>query len=211
MTTLRSLLTLALTALLGLSLAHAHNHGGAKSFDFKDPKGVNAIQFHLDSLLEPIAGTASGITGEVKFDPANPAATRGRIVVASNSLVVTNRTMTEHLHSAGWLDVATYPEITFDIAKLTDVAEDGTHVTAVAHGDFTLRGVTHSISVPVRLTHLKGLYGQRLNRPEMGGDLLVVRGEFTLQRADYNIRSGQNEDKVSPEVRLTIAVVGGAP
>jgi polyisoprenoid-binding protein YceI len=207
----KSLLTLIAFASAWLVSAHAHNHGGAQTFDFKDPKGVNAIQFHLDSLLEPIAGTANGITGEVSFDPANPAATRGTLVVAANSLVVTNQTMTEHLHSAGWLDVANHPEITFKIEQLTDTAEEGAHINAIAHGDFTLRGITHPISVPVRLTHLKGVYGQRLNKPELGGDLLVVRGEFTLLRSDYNIRSGQNEDKVSPEVRLNIAIVGGAP
>ena len=63
-----------LTSLIALGTGLAL-HAAPISFDFKDPKGVNAIQFHLDSLLEPISGTAGGVSGKVTFDPANPAAT----------------------------------------------------------------------------------------------------------------------------------------
>lgn len=195
-----------------LSLAVAGTAFAAPlSFDFKDPKGVNAIQFHLDSLLEPIAGSANDITGTITFDPANPAATAGTIVVATPSLTVTNSTMREHLLSEGWINAAANPEITFAIKGLSHVKTDGNTTTAHATGAFTLKGVTKEVTIPVKITHLKGAFGQRINKPEVGGDLLVVRGEFTISRSDYGIRPGQNEDKVADEIKLTIAVVGGAP
>lgn len=196
--------------LLGLALATSLA-AAPLSFDFKDPKGVNAIQFHLDSVLEPISGTASGVTGAVAFDPANPAATTGRITVATKSLVVSNATMTEHLHSPMWLDVAANPEIVFELTSLTNVSTTGNTTSATAGGKFSLKGVTKEISVPVKLTHLASAYGKRLNKPELGGDLLVIRGEFTINRGDYGIQPGKNEDKVNPEVKLTLAIVGGAP
>jgi len=192
-------------AVLGTSLS------AATSFDFKDPKGVNAISFHLDSLLEPIAGTASGITGTVDFDPANPGATTGTIVVTTNSLTVPNDTMEEHLHSAGWLDASGHPEIVFEITGLEKAMTDGNTTKAHATGNFSLKGVTKAVTVPVTLTHLEGAFGKRMNKPDMGGDLLVVRGEFSISRADYGIKPGQNEDKVADQVDLTIAIVGGAP
>ena len=195
-----------------LSLAIAGSALAAPlSFDFKDPKGVNTIQFHLDSLLEPIAGTASGVTGAVSFDPANPGATAGKIVVAASSLTVSNSMMTEHLQGDNWLDVANNPEITFELGQLTDVQTTGNTTSATATGKFTLKGVTKEISVPVRLTHLAGAFGKRINKPEVGGDLLVIRGEFTINRADYGIQPGKNEDKVNPDIKLTLAIVGGAP
>lgn len=180
------------------------------NFDFKDPKGVNAIQFHLDSLLEPIAGTATGVTGNASFDPANPGATTGRIVVATNSLATSNNTMTEHLHSPMWLDVAANPEITFDVEKLTNVKTNGNDTTATAHGKFTLKGVTKELSVPIRLTYLADALEKR-TRPGNKGDLLVVRGEFTINRGDFGIQAGKNEDKVNPDVKLTFGIVGSAP
>lgn len=195
-----------------LSLATAVVLGAAPiTFDFKDPKGVNAIQFHLDSVLEPISGTASGVTGTVTFDPANPAATTGKIVVATNSLTVSNAMMTDHLRGEQWLNAPAHPEITFELVKLDNVQTSGNDTTATAHGKFTLKGVTKDISVPVKLTYLPGAYGKRLNKPELGGDLLVIRGEFTLLRGDYGIQPGKNEDKVNPEVKITLAIVGGAP
>jgi len=101
-------------------------------FDFEDPKGVNAISFHLDSLLEPISGTASGITGTISFDPQKPASLAGGIVVATSSLTVSNDKMREHLLGNGWLDAPTNPEIRFDIQSIDSVKTDGNTTTATA-------------------------------------------------------------------------------
>jgi len=180
-------------------------------FDFEDPKGVNAISFHLDSLLEPISGTASGITGTISFDPQKPASLAGGIVVATSSLTVSNDKMREHLLGNGWLDAPTNPEIRFDIQSIDSVKTDGNTTTATALGEFTLKGVTQTVSVPVKITHLAGAFGQRMNKPEMGGDLLVVRGKFSVSRSDYGIRPGQNEDKVADKIELSLALVGSAP
>ncbi len=182
-----------------------------QTFDFKDPKGVNAIQFHLDSVLEPISGTAGGVTGTVTFDAANPAATTGKIVVATNSLTVSNAMMTDHLRGENWLNAPANPEIVFELTKLDNVKTSGNDTTATASGKFTLKGVTKEISVPVKLTYLAGAFGKRINKPEVGGDLLVIRGEFTILRGDYGIQPGKNEDKVNPEIKLSLAIVGGAP
>jgi polyisoprenoid-binding protein YceI len=179
-------------------------------FDFKDPKGVNAIQFHLDSVLEAIAGTATDIGGKVTFDPADVPATKGEIEVGAKSLKVSNATMTEHLHSAGWVDVEHHKEISFEFAKLEDVKATGDNKwSATAQGKFSLKGVTKDISVPVTLSYLPGAFGKRLNKPELPGDLLVVRGAFSIQRGDYGIKPGESEDKVSPTIQLTFALVGG--
>src|SRR5471030_566601 len=86
-------------------------YAAPQSFDFKDPKGMNNAIFKLVATLETINGSASGITGTVSFDPENPAATTGKIVVAAESLIVPNPLQKEHMHSANWLDTAKYPEI----------------------------------------------------------------------------------------------------
>jgi polyisoprenoid-binding protein YceI len=181
------------------------------SFDFKDPKGVNAIQFSLDSLLEPISGTGSGVSGLVSFDPANVGATSGKIVVTTASLTVSNSMMTDHLRGEKWLNAPVHPEIVFELVKLDNVQTSGTTTTATATGKFTLHGVTKNLSLPLKLTHLAGAFGKRVNKPEIGGDLLVIRGEFTINRSDYAIMAGQMEDKVNPEIKLTLAIVGSAP
>ncbi len=196
-----TLLSLATTAILTAA---------PQSFDFKDPKGVNAIQFHLDSVLEPISGTANGVTGTVTFDPANPAATAGKIVVATNSLTVTNSMMTEHLRGEQWLNAAANPEISFELGQLSNVKTAGNETTATATGKLSIKGVTKEISVPVKLTYLADALGKR-TRPENKGDLLVIRGEFTIKRADYNIQPGQMEDKVNPEIKLSLGIVGSSP
>jgi polyisoprenoid-binding protein YceI len=77
----------ALVLLLALSSLNGAVLAATQTFDFKDPKGVNNAVFKLDAPLEAISGNATGISGTVSFDPENPAATRGKIVVATSSLL----------------------------------------------------------------------------------------------------------------------------
>ena len=186
-------------------------HAAPLSFDFKDPKGVNNVQFSLDAPLESITGTATGISGTVSFDPANPAATTGKIVLAASSLTVGNSMMKDHLHSAGWLDVATYPEIVFEAKRMANVKTKGDVTTADLSGALTLHGVTKDITIPVSLTYLPGKLGARVNKPDLAGDLLVIRADFAVNRSDYGIKAGQMTDKVAEEIHLKLSIAGAAP
>jgi polyisoprenoid-binding protein YceI len=179
-----------------------------QSFDFKDPKSVNNAVFKLDAPLESINGSANGITGTVNFDPENPAATTGKIVVASETLTVPNPMQKEHMHSANWLDVAKYPEITFETKSLANVKTAGNVTTADATGIFTLHGVSKEITVPVKVTYLPDKLSARV--PNLKGDLLVIRVNFAINREDFNIQKGQYLDKVSTTIELTLSIAGAA-
>ena len=178
------------------------------TFDFKDPKGVNNAVFKLDAPLEAINGSASGVSGTVTFDLDKPGDTKGKIVIAASSLEVPNSMMKGHLQSAQWLDVAKYPEITFEAKELKNVKTEATTTTADVTGSFTLHGVTKEITVPVKLTYLKDKLGDRV--PGMKGDLLVIRANFMIKRSEFGINPGTMADKVAEEINLTLNIAGAA-
>lgn len=186
-------------------------HAAPLSFDFKDPKGVNNVQFKLDAPLESITGTATGISGTVSFDPAAPAATTGRIVLETKSLTVGNPLMAEHLHGANWLDVAKYPTIVFQADKLANVRAKGPQTLADVTGTLTVKGITKEVTVPVTLTYLADKLGARLGDEKLKGDLLVLRANFEINRGEFNIMPGQATDKVAENIALSLAIAGAAP
>ena len=194
---------LAFMALTGAALA------APQTFDFKDPKGINNAGFKLDAPLEAINGSASGISGTVTFDSGNPGATKGKIIVATASLMLPNPMQKQHMLSDKWLDAAKYPEITFESKEFKNVQTAGDTTTADVTGTFTLKGVSKEITVPVKLTYLKDKLGQRV--PDQKGDLLVIRAGFTIKRGDFNIMPGQFEDKVSDTIELTLSIAGASP
>ena len=194
---------LAFIALTGAALA------APQTFDFNDPKGINNAGFKLDAPLEAINGSASGISGTVTFDPGNPGATKGKIIVATASLMLPNPMQKQHMLSDKWLDAAKYPEIAFESKEFKNVQTAGDTTTADVTGTFTLKGVPKEITVPVKLTYMKDKLGQRV--PNQKGDLLVIRSNFTIKRGDFNINPGQFEDKVSDTIELNLSIAGASP
>ena len=181
---------------------------GPLSFDFKDPKGVNNAVFKLDAPLEAINGSANGVSGTVTFDPENPGATKGKIVVAAKSLTVPNPLMQEHMVGDKWLDVKQHAEISFEVKSLANVKTSGNETTADATGTFTLKGVAKEITAPVKLTYLKDKLSARV--PNLNGDLLVIRSTFKLKRSDFGIMPGQAADKVAEEIEIVLSIAGAA-
>jgi polyisoprenoid-binding protein YceI len=198
-----------LSFLLAVALTSSAVFASPRSFDFKDPKGVNNVVFKLDAPLEAINGSANGITGTVLFDPENPASTSGKIVVAASSLQVPNSMMKTHLHSEMWLDVAKYPEITFAAKELKNVKRQSDTTTADLVGTLTLRDTSKEITVPVKLVYLKDKLGSRV--PNQQGDLLVIRSNFSIKRSDFGINPKAPQDKVADEIDLTLSIAGAAP
>lgn len=182
-----------------------------QSFDFKDPKGVNNVQFKLDAPLESITGTATGISGQVTFDAARPEITTGRIVLDTASLTVGNPVMIDHLRGANWLDVAKHPSIVFEAQRATNVRTQGTQVLADISGRLTVKGVTRDVTVPVAFTHLADKLGARLGDEKVKGDLLVLRAAFTINRSEFDIQPGQMTDKVAETIHLSLSIAGAAP
>ena len=191
-----------------LSVAPGVLSADSIKFDFRDPKKVNNVVFLMDAPLESINGTATGVSGTVSFDPAKPAATTGKIVLSTSSLHVDNPVMKKHMLDEGWMHVSKFPTIEFVVGKMTDVKTSGTTIIATTAGKLTVKGVTKKVSVPVRLTYLKGML---IKRNRVPGDLLVLRCDFIIKRSDYGINAGNNEEKVSDEIELKLRVAGAAP
>ena len=196
------LTTLALIALTSGVFA------APQTFDFKDPKGINNAGFKLDAPLESINGTASGVSGTVTFDPENPGATTGKIIIETSSLMVPNSMQRGHMLGAQWLDAAKFPEISFETKEFKNVKTEGDTTTADVTGTFTLKGISKELTVPVKLTYMKDKLGDR--SPGQKGDLLVIRASFSIKRTDFNVNPGQSEDKVSNTIELTLSIAGAS-
>lgn len=185
--------------------------GETLSFDFKDPRGVSQVAFHLDAPLESIDGTAKEIAGTVTVDPDNLSTAKGKIVVTTKSLVVPNPIMRMHLLSKDWLNARSNPEISFEIKKVGRVVQKGADASEVEMtGAFTLNQVTKEIGTKADVIYLPGKLGETTNN-KVHGDLLVVRSNFKIRRGDFGIRPGEFLDKVADEIGLSVSVIGSAP
>ncbi|MEM0967503.1 MAG: YceI family protein [Verrucomicrobiota bacterium] len=201
--------TIKATVISLTAIALQSSLSAAQAFNFEDPKGVNTISFTLDAPLETISGTTNGVTGTVDYDPANPEAMSGTIVVDATSIVVPNPVMLEHLHSEGWINSGEHEEITFDAGSVSNVKKDGDTVTADIKGTFTFHGVSQEITAPLTITYLPGKLKAR-NGGDVDGDLLVIRSNFEINRSDFGVKPGQATDKVAEDVEVSFALVGYA-
>jgi len=102
--------------------------------------------------------------------------------------------------------VAKYPEITFEVVSAKNVKSEGSASSMDVTGNLTIKGVTKTLTVPVKLTYLKDKLKARV--PNMEGDLLVLRANFTIRRSDFGINAAKFEEKVSDEIELNLSLAG---
>lgn len=112
-----------------------------------------------------------------------------RIPVASLQSGQDDRDAT--LHSAPFLNVAQYPEMTFVLVGLRDVqggeeAQGKRSFTATADCEFTVKDKTVAVAVPLRLTFAPFTW-QAMRSGAALTDMLVVRARFDVQHADLGL------------------------
>lgn len=105
-----------------------------------DPAHSSADFTVRHMMVTNVRGSLGAISGTINFDPANLAASSvdATIDVAGISTGVEDRD--NHLCSADFFDVATYPNITFKSTNVEVTGDDSAKIT----GDLTIRDVTGS-------------------------------------------------------------------
>ena len=102
-----------------------------------------------------------------------------------------------HLNSPDFFDTEKYPKATFQSTNI----QEGSNEPGMTHtvtGDLTMRGVTKSVTFPMKL--------------EVTDDRVTGETEFAINRLDWNIAyPGAPDDLVQEKVVLTVKLVAPNP
>jgi polyisoprenoid-binding protein YceI len=118
-------------------------------------------------------------TGEVNFDPADPAKASLRMQIRADSLEVTDdikskdRKEMESAMNQQVLESAKYPSIIFESAAVSVAQLSEGRFQVPMDGNLSLRGVTRRLPVTAQVTLL--------------GDMLRASGEFSILQSDYGV------------------------
>lgn len=113
--------------------------------------------------------------GSIQYVPSKPSETSIDLTVDAKSVFTGVRKRDNHLRSPDFLNVKQYPKITFNSTSVKPLGDTGLQVT----GDFTLHGITRSLTTTVKLTGSgKGPQG-KFRRG--------FKTSFTINRMEYDV------------------------
>ncbi len=94
-------------------------------------------------------GEFTKATGTLVLDPDNVEQSSISVTIDAASVSTGFEALDEHLESSDFLEVETYPEITFVSTSVEQTGDTTANVT----GDLTLHGVTKPVTLETTLTH----------------------------------------------------------
>lgn len=140
-----------------------------------DPAHTSAQFAVRHMMVSTVRGTLGKVTGTVNLDETDPTKSAVEASVDVAGIDTREPKRDEHLKSADFFDVETYPTITFKSKTITRPGETKFEVT----GDLTMHGVTKEIVLvvegspkplkdPMGKLRLGGVATTKLNRKDFG-------------------------------------------
>ena len=127
--------------------------------------------------LAEVPGSFRDFSGTINFDGKDASKSSVNFTAKVTSVDTGVAGRDNHLRNKDFFEVETYPEMTF---KSTKVEKKGDlwNVT----GDFTLKGVTKSITIPFTLNGMM--------KDQKGGVKMGISAQTTINRQDYGVKYG---------------------
>jgi len=139
--------------------------------------GIAFMVRHL--LVARVRGRFTRWSGTMRFDQKNPSASSVDVQIDTNSVDTSEPQRDAHLRSADFLDVATYPRMTFKSTRVERVGD----ATFKVKGELTIRDVTRPVVLDVE-------YGGALRDP-WGNDRAGFTARATIDRKEFGITFNQ--------------------
>jgi len=151
----------------------------------------------IDFVGSKVTGSHDGgfteFEGEIVLVDRDPQKSRVSVAIDTTSLWADHPKLTEHLKSADFFDVASYPRAEFDSTSIV-AGEGGFTIT----GNLRLHGVERSISFPAGI--------------EVTEEGVRTTAEFSIQRFDFGIvYKGKADDLIRDEVLIRLDLRAPAP
>ena len=127
------------------------------------------------AMVTKVRGAFNEFEGSVVLDGDNPANSTAKVTIKAESIDTRNAQRDEHLRNNDFLDVASYPEITFVSTGVRQTGETEFELT----GDLTIKGVTNPVTIP---------FSYEGSATDPFGNLRVgFEGSVTINRKDYGV------------------------
>ena len=136
----------------------------------------SVVLLKVDHLgLADAYGRFNEMSGEVRYNEAEPEKSSMNFEVKANSIDTANEDRDKHLRGPDFFNAAEFPALTFKSTKVEKKGEEEFVVT----GDFTVRGTTKPVTFDFELGGTgKGMQGE--DRFGGGADFTVKRSEFGI-------------------------------
>jgi polyisoprenoid-binding protein YceI len=190
----------SLTERFALGGAVQTGESGTYNFD----KAHSFIGFKVKHMgLVEVPGFFRDFTGTIIYDAKDPSKSSVEFAAKATSVDTGVGGRDNHLRSPDFFEVEKFPELTF---KSTKVEKKGRGW--VVTGDFTLKGVTKSISLPFNVAGF-------LPADQRSGGKMGVTAETTINRRDYGVNYGSNMPNgtavLSDDVKISLQVEANRP
>jgi polyisoprenoid-binding protein YceI len=133
----------------------------------------SAITFKIKNLGINTSGSFSGLQAGIQFKPTDLASSTIEASVETSTLNSDNTMRDDHLKSADYFDIATYPKITLKSVSFKHKSSDN----YTGNFNVTIRDKTKLIEIPFSYTET--------------GNTAVFNGSFKINRSDFGI-GGKN-------------------
>ena len=145
-----------------------------------DPVHTN-FYFEIKHTYAAVRGQFTDFTGEVYFDPDNPAKSKFDFMINVNSVDTKVGKRDTHLRSPDFFDAGKYPLMTF---KSSGVSHAGGN-KYIAEGILTIKDVSKKLA-------LEFVYHGQKDNPLKSGELVAgLDARLTLDRLEYNVGDGK--------------------
>ncbi len=156
---------------------------------------ASTIAFVGSKVTGSHEGGFKAFEGTVELGSDSPSVTGIKAVIDMDSTWSDNDKLTGHLKAPDFFDVAKFPKAEFISTSITEGGEKGASHTIT--GNFTLHGVTKSISFPATI--------------QVEDGSATITSDFFINRKDFGIEySGKTDDLIRDEVVIKLALKAGA-
>jgi len=127
------------------------------------------------AMVTKVRGAFNDFEGEGFLDGTNPANSTAKVTIKTESIDTRNGQRDGHLRTNDFLDVPSYPEITFVSTAARRLDESTFELT----GDLTIKDVTKSVTIPLEF--------QGAATDPFGNQRVGFEGSAAISRSDYGI------------------------